>query len=180
MNQPPLDELYFNWLYSQVGSVTNRNMAQSYWKLLRLLYGKEFTWDNIEKDGNRAQDGKDLRLRFLEETGAAVDEDGWLDMSCSFLEMLVALSMQVSFETLDETSTTASCFWEILGNLGLAENTDAYPADPDYVECVMDRVIYRTYEPDGRGGLFPLAHASTDQRQVELWYQANTYLLERL
>ena len=61
----PLDEAYFTWLYSQVGSVKNRNRAKTYWKLLRILHGKEFTWTNIEKDANRAKDGMNLRRDFL-------------------------------------------------------------------------------------------------------------------
>jgi len=40
----PLDELYFTWLYSQVGSVRTRNPARTYWSLLRYLYTKEFVW----------------------------------------------------------------------------------------------------------------------------------------
>lgn len=176
----PLDEAYFVWLYSQVGSVENRNLKKSYWKLLRIFYRKEFVWAGIEKDGNRAQDGKDLRRQFLEDTGREPDDAEWLDMGCSFLEMLVALSWAVAFEG---GGTQKERFWEMVGNLGLLQCNDATDIDEDIVNHILDKVIMRDYAPNGAGGLFPLqrhTNKDADQRDVELWYQANTYLLERL
>lgn len=177
----PIDEAYFVWLYSQVGSVDRTNLSKTYWKLLRLLHDKEFTWDpkTIEKDGNRAQDGKDLRQQFLQETGKKVParEKDWLTYGCSFLELLVALSWQLEFEG---GETQADWFWVLIDNLGLTDCTDANPPNKGIVEVVMDIVIDRSYGPNGQGGLFPLQHPEKDQRDVELWYQLNLYLLERL
>jgi hypothetical protein len=173
----PLDETYFVWLYSQVGSVKIRNRSKTYWKLLRLLFQKEFTWSDIEKDENRAQDGKDLRTEFLRETNTVVDEDGWLDIGASFLEMLIALAWKLAFEGGGEVSER---FWEMIENLGLAECTDAHPPDEGIVNHILDKVINRDYSPNGAGGLFPLSKTDQDQRDVELWYQANAYLLESL
>jgi hypothetical protein len=173
----PLDEAYFVWLYSQVGSVKLRNRSKTYWKLLRLLFQKEFTWQGIEKDGNRAQDGKDLRVQFLRETNTVVDEEGWLEMGCSFLEMMIALAWQLAFEGGGEQHER---FWEMIDNLGLLDCTDAHPPDEAIVDHILNKVINRDYSPDGAGGLFPLQRTSEDQRRVELWYQANAYLLERL
>lgn len=173
----PLDETYFVWLYSQVGSVTLRNRSKTYWKLLRLLFKKEFTWRDIEKDGNRAQDGKDLRMQFLRETKTVVDEDGWLEMGCSFLEMLIALAWKLAFEGGGEQSER---FWEMIDNLGLLECTDAYPPEDVIVDHILNKVIDRDYSENGAGGLFPLQRTDEDQRGIELWYQANAYLLERL
>lgn len=172
----PLDEAYFVWLYGQVGSVKHRNRSKTYWKLLRLLHDKEFTWSN-EMDGNRAQDGKDLRLDFLRETGTPVDDPTWMGLECSVLELLIALSRKLAFEAEGEPS---DWFWVLIENLGLIECTDAYPADPRIVEEILDKVLERRYAENGAGGLFPLQNASEDQRDVELWYQAQAYLLERL
>lgn len=174
----PLDEAYFVWLYSQVGSVKNRNRSKTYWTLLRFLYRKEFTWDErtMEKDGNRAQDGKDLRLEFLDSNDLPRNED-WLSFGCSFLEMMIALAWKVAFEG---GGTQAERFWEMIDNLGLTGCTDANPPDEDIINDIVDKVIERDYAANGAGGLFPLMEPDDDQRGVELWYQANAYLLERL
>lgn len=173
----PLDEMYFVWLYSQVGSVKNRNRSTTYWKLLRLLYQKEFTWSRkFDLDGNRAQDGKDLRGDFLRETNSLVDEPGWLELECSMLELLIALSNKLAWEGDGEPK---DWFWDMIKNLGLDECTDAHPPDPDIVDHILNKVINRDYAKNGAGGLFPLMKPKQDQRDVELWYQANAYLLER-
>lgn len=174
---PPLDEAYFVWLYSQVGSVKNRNRSKTYWTLMKLLYKKEFTWTDIDKDENRAQDGKDLRREFLRDHPELPEEPGWIDMGCSMLEMLVALSWKVAFEGGGEP---ADWFWVLIENLGLKECTDASPPDEMILNHILDKVINRDYLPSGVGGLFPLDDPQQDQREVELWYQANAYLLERL
>lgn len=172
----PLDEAYFVWLYSQVGSVDNKNLAKTYWKLLRLLYNKEFTW-TIAKDQNRAQDGKNLRAEFLGETGLHVTDRNWLDMEASFLEVMVALSWKLAFEGEGEPS---KWFWELIDNLGLSECTDANPPEDAIIDHILNTVMERQYAENGAGGLFPLNDSSVDQRGVELWYQLQTYVLERM
>lgn len=178
VNTMPLDEAYFVWLYSQVGSVKNRNRSKTYWKLMRLLHQKEFTWSNIEMDENRAHDGRDLRRTFLDETGEVCDELSWMDMGCSMLELLVVLSGKLAWE--DDGMDQTGWFWQLIENLGLIECTDAYPPDPRIIDEILDKVIERDYASNGAGGLFPLSHSHEDQRDVELWYQAQAYLLERL
>lgn len=174
----PLDEAYFVWLYSQVGEVENKNRSRSYWKLMKFLYEKEFLWlKKIELDANRAQDGKDLRLSFMRETRTKVDEPGWLDMPCSMLEMLIALAWKLEFEG---GRTQAFWFWDMIGNLGLLECTDALELDENIVDYILDKMISRQYAENGAGGLFPLKAPDNDQRDVQLWYQAQAYLLERL
>jgi hypothetical protein len=179
----PLDEAYFVWLYSQVGSVLNRNRSKTYWKLLKLLHEKEFTWSDIEKDENRAQDGKDLRLEFMRSENVQIDSDemrlGWTDLPSSFLELLIALSIKLSEQG---GNRPADWFWEMIQNLGMTECTDAAPAEEVIISHILDKVMNRDYSPNGAGGLFPLQDMSKhqDQRDVELWYQAQAYLLERL
>lgn len=175
----PLDEAYFVWLYSQVGSVDNKNRSKTYWNLLRIFYGKEFTWlQKIERDENRAQDGRDLRREFLQETKTKTNDRGWLEMPCSFLELLVALAWRLEFQSGEESQST--WFWILIDNLGLTECTDTHPPDEIIVNHILDKVMNRDYAKNGAGGLFPLKRATEDQRDVELWYQAEAYLLERL
>jgi hypothetical protein len=46
------------------------------------------------------------------------------------------------------------------------------------VEDILDTCIWRTYQPDGQGGFFPLAWPEEDQTKVELWYQIAAYIDE--
>src|SRR3982751_2849236 len=144
----PIDEAYFIWLYSHVGSVETKNRSRTYWKLLQLLHNKEFTWDpkRIDKDGNRAQYGKNLRHQFLDASGLDPGQSNWLTRGCSFLELLVALAWELEFEG-GESQTY--WFWVLIGNLGLYDCTDANPPDERTVEHILNVVIDRTYARNG-------------------------------
>lgn len=175
-----LDGAYLEWLYSQVGIVQNRNPARSHWKLLRQLYTREFTWF-VPNDDNRIEDGKELRSEFLLETGYQLDDPygHWFSLGCSMLEMLIGLSRRVAFES---DRSPGEWFWRLMHNLELDHVTDdIYEISiEEEVEEILDRVIFRQYEYNGQGGLFPLRNAHQDQRAVEVWYQLQAYLLEGL
>jgi hypothetical protein len=170
-----VDELYFRWLYKQVGSVTEKNPARSYGSLLKQLHNKEFAWF-VPNDHNRAADGRDLRIIFLQQSGI-FPEEGWVDLGCSVLEMILALAHRLSFE---DGQKAKVWFWRLLNNLGIDELTDESYGDQteEAVDEILNNLIWRTYEPDGLGGLFPLEHPQEDQREVEIWYQLSAYLLE--
>lgn len=174
MNEP-LDELYFKWLYSQVGNAKLKNPDRTHWSLLRQLYSKEFIWI-VPNDDNRLEDGLDLRRAFVEENGLWGHGSNWLELGCSMLEMLVALARTLAFE--DESRDVGEWFWEMMRNLGLDKSTDRTPVPEDVVNEVLDDVIWRTYKRNGQGGLFPLRRARKNQCDVELWYQMNAYILE--
>jgi hypothetical protein len=174
MNEP-LDEAYFSWLCSQVGEDGTGNPSRTYWGLLRELFRKEFVY-LIPNDNNRAQDGKDLRREFANSLRINPDP-GWMHMGCSMLELMIGLSRRLSFLHEGEPS---ELFWELMENLDLEKyNDNAYV--PDHrIEYVLDEVIWRTYRRNGRGGLFPLKDRyCSDQRDQELWYQLNAYVLEK-
>ena len=175
MTEKPLDELYFVWLYSQVGSVSEKRPTRTYWNLAKLLYTREFAW-TVANDDNRAEDGRDLRQEFADEQQIEITEPGWMRMSCDMLELLIGLSRRLAFEGEGEPS---SWFWHLIENLELTPYHDAMKLPEPHINEVLDNVIWRQYEPDGRGGLFPLQHPQEDQRDVELWYQLCSYLLER-
>lgn len=174
----PLDEAYFEWLYSQVASVNNRNPQRSYWKLFQKLHRTEFTW-YVPNDDNRVEDGRELRELFLTSTRYRLDDPHglFMDLGCSVLEMLIAFAKVAGFDT-DRTVT--EWFWRYLHNLELDAYSDlVYEISiEEEVEEVLDRLINRTYSPDGNGGLFPLRHPSEDQRTIELLYQLSAYLRE--
>lgn len=171
-----LDEQYLTWLYSRVGSVKVRTPSKTYWSLLKKLYTTEFVWF-VPNDDNRVEDGRDLRHEFFELYDIDNEEE-WMGLGCSFLELLIGLSRRLSFEA---EGDPRDWFWVLIDNLRLTNFTDAYfekKAAEEHVEELVDAVIWRTYDYDGDGGLFPLQHATRDQRDVELWYQLCAYVLE--
>lgn len=164
------ESVYFEWLSRQVASTSNPNPARTYSLLLEQMHLKRFEWF-IPNDDNRVEDGKELRYEFM--NGPAE-----LHETCSFLEMLIALSRRCSFEA--SYGDPSEWFWHLANNLGLREYTDEVMMDdgPREVRYILDRVVNRGYDYDGFGGLFPLNNAEKDQRKVELWYQLSAYLLE--
>lgn len=177
-NVGTLDDAYFEWLYSQIGPMRNRNPARNYWHLCRKLYTTEFIWF-VPNDDNRVEDGKELRLEFMSSARFPMDDTYllWRDLGCSMLEMLVALSRLAAFES---GRGPVEWFWRFLHNLELdAYSDDIYEISiEEEVEEVLERLNQRTYDRNGSGGLFPLHHARQDQRKIELWYQMSSYLLE--
>jgi hypothetical protein len=176
---PRLDELYLGWLYSQVGPVEIANPRQTHWRLLEILYNKEFLWI-IANDDNRAADGKELRQEFLDEEEIDDVDAEWMDLPCSMLELILGLAKRLSFMNDGEPHVW---FWELIENLRLEDYNDtALIPEGDIEEeihDILDDVIWRTYKPSGLGGLFPLRYTEQDQRIVELWYQLSAYLAER-
>lgn len=171
-----LDDRYFAWLYHKVATSRSRTPSRSYWELCKLMYTFPFTWF-VPNDHNRVADGKDLRLEFMKDKHAERDQS-WMELECSILEMLVALGRRVSFEAY---GGAAEWFWMMIQNLGLRHFTDdVYRPDlhEEHINAILEKVVTRTYEPDGMGGLFPLRHPEQDQREVEIWFQMASYLLE--
>lgn len=172
----PTDELYLEWLYGEVANVRTRSRSRTYWDLLRQMYKTEFVWW-VPNDDNRAADGKDLRYEFIDACGLQTIDDEWMEMGCSILEMLVALSRGAAFET---DGHAHEWFWQFIENLGLEQFTDIRYNEraSRHVASVLDALIWRLYSSNGHGGLFPLHDPPHDQREVELWYQLNAYLME--
>jgi hypothetical protein len=177
----PLDERYFAWLYSLVADPTIEDRDLTYWELLRQLYERQFVWF-VSRDDNRMEDGKQLRLEFLRSEGLRPSEvdRNWIDLGCSVLELTVAMSARLQFD-LDPDSNLAYWFWEVLmENIGLRHYTDSEGFESCDVDETLNKVIFRQYEPDGKGGFFPLQHPEQDQRGVELWHQLSAYAIERM
>ena len=180
MSNATLDEQYLTWLYSQVANVKSRPRTRTYWSLFRQLYKTIFV-ALVPHDENRIGDARDLRYEFLAECEDVEGDPEWMRLPCTMLELLIILARQLAFEMDDEIDIW---FWHLIETLGVKQfNDHEYYQHPDHTEeavtKILDRVIWRTYKPDGRGGLFPLRNPAKDQRKVELWYQLNAYLLEQ-
>lgn len=173
----PLDEQYLTWLYSQVSPVRLKNPSRTHWGLLRQMYKKQFVWI-VPNDDNRMEDGLELRREFLETCEVKNPDPNWIDLGCSMLEMLIAFSRRLSFEADGEPRVW---FWHLVEVVDLYQfNDKMYNEEARrIIDETLDRIIFRTYESDGRGGLFPLRNPPVDQREVELWYQASSYLVEQ-
>lgn len=172
----PIESTYFNWLCAKVMMLENPTPSLTFWKLLRELHNTEFVW-LVPNDDNRVQDGLDLRPEFLTQASLERDED-FLHTACSVFEMLIAFARRIEFDT-DEP--LQDLFWMFVENLGLKEFNDAVfdDVDPFVISDILTNFIWRTYEPDGRGGMFPLHEPKRDQRKVEIWYQYCDYAMEQ-
>jgi len=180
MTKDELSNEYFEWMCGLVcDDRYSKNL--SYRKLMAYLHDTDFNYI-IDMDGNRAEDGIDLRYRFGYENG--YDQRliaTYLDICpCSVLEMMVALSIRCEeniMEDPDVGDRTGQWFWNMIVNLGLGSMTDS-KFDYDYVETVVDRFLNREYERNGKGGLFTVDNYRKDLRTIDIWYQMCLYLDE--
>lgn len=175
-------EDYFDWLCEYV----TRNKLQSkgvtsdisYNKLFEYLFSVPFTW-TIDFDENRAGDGYSLRDDYSLDRTGTYDLSEYIDSEVSVFEVIIALAIRCE-EAMDDPdygNRTRQWFWEMLNNLGVADQYDQN-FDLEYVDKCVTRFLNREYEPNGRGGLFIVRHTNEDLRDVELWYQMNWYLNE--
>ncbi len=93
MTKSELNDPYFEWMYRLV--VDDRYSNKSYRRLFYKLHDTEFAY-TIPMDGNRAEDGIDLRYRFGREQGYrdAVIANCLDIRPCSILEMMIALAIR--------------------------------------------------------------------------------------
>ncbi len=182
MTRDELNNAYFEWMYQLVcGEQHSKRLF--YRKLLYLLHDMEFTY-TIPMDGNRAEDGTDLRYRFgyenaYESSMIATYLD---DQPCSVLEMMVALAIRCEEHIMDDPDIgdrTGQWFWNMIVNLGLGSMSDTN-FDIDQVEKIIHKFLNHEYKRNGEGGLFTVKHIRIDMRSVEIWYQMCWYLDENL
>jgi hypothetical protein len=168
------DEPYYKWLISQIEFPVNFN--ESFDELLRYLHQTEFVWV-VSGDDNRVQDAKDLRTDFMYKFDVPNDfpELGFADI-VSVLEIIIAVSRILEFVAGGEAAAWA---WRLIDNLGLNHFYD--PLDLKKIKAVdeiLETLIWRTYDRNGKGGFFPLLFPEEDQTKVEIWYQLNAYVNE--
>lgn len=176
MGDSPLDERYLSWLYGQVASVKQRQKTRSHWLLFKQLSETIFV-AIVSHDENRIADARDMRYEYLADAEDEAGDPDWTRAPASMLEVLMVLSRCLAEEMDDPVKPW---FWHLIEMLELEHFNDRNYDDraQEVITETLQRVIWRTYEPDGRGGLFPLERPHQDQRDVELWYQLNAYLLE--
>lgn len=181
MTKREVNDEYFKWMCALVPNSVSKRL--SYRKLLRCLNSIDFNYI-IDMDGNRAEDGTELRYRF----GYEYDLEGPViaayldDRPCSILEMMIALSIRCEEHIMgdpDIGDRTGFWFWKMINNLGLTDMTDSN-YDEDYIYHVIDRFLKRRYDRNGHGGLFSIDRCRHDLRTAEIWYQMMWYLDEMI
>ena len=180
MTERELKSGYFEWLCDLIQC---DKIDKSWWLLCKDLYNRTF-YPLVPHDENRASDGLELREEYLDYICCPSCYE--IDGDCTVLEMLIGLARRMDFETSDPydhnaPDKTTFWFWEMVDNLGLlAFDDESYVelGGMRYIDEVITRFIDRKYDPNGNGGLFPLSYSRDDQRDVEIWFQANAYLTE--
>ena len=162
---------YFNWLCELIDY---RGRASNYTQALSYLHSREFTYF-VPGDGNRYEDGLDLRYRYANERGLIFAEvcKEFDASACSVLEMMVALACRCEDHIMFDGSKgnrQSKWFWDMFRNLGLHNLSDRRFDENDICE-IVDRFLNREYGSDGKGGLFVTSDPTKDMRKEEIWYQ---------
>lgn len=178
MTRHELNLKYFKWLYQLVCN-DRYSKRLSYKKLLTYLHKKEFSYI-IDMDGNRADDGAELRYRFGKNNDLpeALIATGLDDRPCSVLEMMIALSIRCEEHIMDNPdigNRTGQWFWNMIVNLGLGSMNDT-KFNEEYTNDIIEKFLNREYKRNGDGGLFTITNCKHDLRTTEIWYQAMWYL----
>lgn len=180
MSRNEMREEYFKWLCDFVYDKKRMSRGLSYNKMFSYLFDTPFSYI-LPMDGNRAEDGIDLRYRYGRENGitdAAVATR--LDnRDCSVLEMMVALALRVEDQIMtnpDIGNRVGQWFWDMIVSMGINMTDNQF--DYDRAKKIMWRFLHRTYKRNGEGGLFTIHDPSKDMRVTDIWYQMNFYLNE--
>jgi hypothetical protein len=167
---------YFKWLTSQI-EIPESN-PRTYNDLFSRMYEIEFVW-HVSGDGNRVQDGLDLRTQFMNQTRRkkSSDLDAIIHKGASVLEVLIGLSIKVAFIAGGVPEIWA---WQLIENLHLERASDPFTiGKANRVDDTLEALIWRTYQWNGQGGFFPLSSETLiDQTKIEIWDQMHIYVNE--
>lgn len=148
-----------------------------YHHLARWLYEEPF-YSSVPADRNRIEE-------VIE--GREVYSDKPKGDDVRVLEILVHLSLDMRdmMDGMIDNNSPDRWFLEMISNLGLAAMTDDR-WEKETEDCAIitrgaiEEWLEREYDYDGTGGIFPLSDAKDDQTRVEIWYQMNAYLMEKM
>lgn len=178
MTQDELNCEYLEWMY-QIVCDDQYTKNLSYRRLFTYLYDTEFVYSH-PMDGNRYEDGIDLRYKFGRSRGISDNViTTYLDTRpCSVLEMMLALTIRLETNIMcndDLGDRVGQWFWEMIVNLGLGHMNDQ-----NFDEAHFDNVMYifmtKKYDRDGKGGLFRSTDKTKDMRKLDIWHQMHAYL----
>lgn len=179
MTNEELNRRYFEWMCHIVCDASHYAKNTSYKRLLTKLHNSPFDYV-MAMDGNRSEDGVNLRYRFGREKNISdAIIAAYLDnRQCSILEMMIALSIRCEEHIMEDSDIgdrTGQWFWNMIVSLGLGNMTDRR-YDIHLVNDIIQKFVDRDYSPDGRGGLFTVKNCRKDMRDIDIWYQMCMYL----
>ena len=168
---------YFEWMYHLVCD-DQYSKRTSFRKLLCHLHDTKFFYI-LPMDGNRAEDGVELRYKFAQSCGYDYHLIAtYLDVTpCSVLEMMIALAMRCEDHIMgdpDLGDRLGQWFWSMIVNLKLGSMCDER-YDKYRVDEALHIFLNRQYDRNGDGGLFKV-ECPYDLRDIEIWYQMCWYL----
>lgn len=190
--------LYFNWLCLLVH--VDDYMTKEWYILAKLLHNMEY-YSIVDHDDNRAADGINLRHTWFNLLENEAEDFGVsypifpldsLSGPCTLLEMLVGFSVRIESDIMQDKNyvfNAKTWFWNMVANVLCYDEESANSLIQFSDNMIDDRMasvlskkftdmMDRSYKTDGTGGLFPLQNPSEDQTKVELWYQAQAWLME--
>lgn len=143
----------------------------------------------LSDDENQVEQVLYMRREFVRGLSEAEKKAFYRSLGpCSVLEILVIFVEKMRYNLIGNplaSSDPGALFLELLDNLGLSWiNDDAFGADPDgcndAIEDILQTFTYRDYDADGQnGGLFPLDFPKNDVREMSLFRQMESYLIEK-
>lgn len=153
---------YYNFLLNLIGESTC--------PLYEYLFNVDYIWTNLS-DGNRAQDGIDLRCLWA--NLSKLDQNGYNLIfndkpNCSMLELLIAFANRIENEymAIPGQNRIPTWFRQMLYNLGLAGDIGNF--NKDHVDHVLLFFI------EHRISLFQIP--GKDLSKYQLWDQMNYWL----
>lgn len=177
-----VESLYKDWLYFL--AFEDEIERERYSLLLDNLSHTIYCSLN-PRDTNRIYDAIDFRYRFGAELNIPreiIDRE-LKDHDVSVLEVMISLSFycyeNVSQYSLSCQMDTSSWFKDMLKSLGLFNMNDQN-FNYDIFEERMKKFLKGDIYPNGRGGLFTVNNPTVDMRNLELWYQMNHYINEKI
>ena len=183
MTEEALKQEYFEWIYSICLAEEPPRKKPTYRRLLEYLHSVQFSYI-LGLDGNRADDGENLRYRFGADNGY---HDGYIaeyldNFPCSVLEMMIALAIRCEESIManpDIGDRTGRWFWDMIVSLGLDDMYDS-AFRIGVVRDKVDKFLSRKYARNGEGGLFTVQNKKQyDLTTIDIWYQAMWYLDEQ-
>ena len=99
-------------------------------------------------------------------------------MTCSVLEMMVALALRCEETIMDDPkygNRTKQWFWEMIKSLGLKNANDRL-FDEDTFNRIMGQFLHRQYSRDGKGGLFYIRDCRDDLTDYDIFTQLCWYI----
>ena len=170
---------YFEWLMDDV-------KGSYYDTMLFKLHSVNFLMDEKEMDLPRIQDALSLRKQFVKETGGHFEIVNVPKHTCTFLELLIAMSARLEndiLHELDKGDRHIDWFWMFIDNLGLTDATNdhwTYSLDR-YVDKRCKNIVERSFGRNGQDGLFiVLSHPDKDLRTIDLWTQMCWWVMENI